>query len=142
MLNNINLCGRVCSSPELKVTPNGKYVTSFTIAVDRDFQSGGEKETDFIPIVLWGTTAQFAVKYFPKGKMMLVNGRLQVRKYTTQNGEKRSITEVIGNNIYFAGDKSKDGNYNSFKEISIPEVNNSFKEINIEVEDEDGDLPF
>lgn len=107
MLNNINLCGRLTDNIELKKTNSGKSVAQFTLAVDRDFSNNGERETDFINIVVWGGTAEFASTYFAKGKMMIVNGRLQTRKYQTQNGENRRVTEVVANNVYFAGDKAK-----------------------------------
>ena len=105
MLNNVNLCGRLTTDLELKQTPSGKAVTTFTLAVERDFQNNGEKESDFIQVVLWDKTAEFASKYFFKGSMMILSGRLQVRNYTNSNGEKRYVTEVVANNVYFAGDK-------------------------------------
>lgn len=108
MLNIVNLCGRTTANLELKKTTSGKDVVSFTLAVDRDYSSNGERETDFIPIVLWGNTAVFASKYFSKGQMMIVNGRLQVRNYTDKEGNKRTVTEVVANNVYFAGDKKQD----------------------------------
>ena len=107
MLNEIILQGRVTDAPELKTTNNGKYVTSFSLAVERDFSTGEEKETDFINIVAWNKTAEFVSKFFTKGKQMLVKGSLQVRKYQTQNGENRYATEVIADNVYFCGDKEK-----------------------------------
>lgn len=107
MLNVILLQGRLTETPELKVTPSGKYVTSFSLAVERDFSTNDEKETDFINIVVWNKTAEFVTKYFSKGKQMLVKGSLQVRKYQTQNGENRYATEVIADKVYFAGDKEK-----------------------------------
>ena len=108
MLNQINLCGRVTTDIEIKTTPSGKSVAQFNLAVERDFSNNdGERETDFIPVVVWGGTAEFASKYFSKGKMMIVGGRLQTRKYQTQNGENRYVTEVIANNVYFAGDRER-----------------------------------
>lgn len=126
MLNTILLQGRLTETPELKTTPSGKYVTSFSLAVERDFSTGDDKETDFINIVAWNKTAEFINKYFSKGKQMLVRGSLQVRKYQTQNGENRYATEVIAGKVWFAGDKEKDllqvvqGNleqYGDFEEI-------------------------
>ena len=108
MLNLIILQGRLTETPELKTTNSGKSVCSFSLAVERDFSTGGEKETDFINIVAWNKTAEFITKYFAKGKQMIVKGSLQVRKYQTQNGEKRNATEVIADNVYFSGDKGKD----------------------------------
>lgn len=114
MLNQVNLCGRTTTDLELKTTPNGVSVTSFTLAVERDYSSGEEKQADFINIVAWRGTAEFASKYFSKGKMMIVSGSLQVRNYTTKNGEKRYITEVVANNVYFAGDKAQNANTGEF----------------------------
>ena len=106
MLNEIILQGRLTEAPELKTTNSGKYVTSFSLAVERDFSTGDEKETDFINIVAWNKTAEFVSKYFTKGKQMIVTGSLQVRKYQTQSGENRYSTEVIANKVYFCGDKT------------------------------------
>ena len=106
MLNEIILQGRLTEAPELKTTNSGKYVTSFSLAVERDFSTGDEKETDFINIVAWNKTAEFVCKYFTKGKQMIVTGSLQVRKYQTQSGENRHATEVIANKVYFCGDKT------------------------------------
>ena len=108
MLNVIILQGRLTETPELKTTPSGKFVTSFSLAVERDFSTGDDKETDFINIVTWNKTAEFVTKYFSKGKQMLVKGSLQVRKYQTQNGDNRYATEVLADKVYFAGDKEKD----------------------------------
>ena len=132
MLNNINLCGRVTAPIELKKTNSGKSVAQFSLAVERDFTKDGEKETDFINIVVWGNTADFVSKYFTKGRMMLVNGRLRVRKFQTQNGENRYITEVLANNVYFAGDKAQD---NASNNTSVNAPAESYTEI-------DDDLPF
>lgn len=114
MLNNVNLCGRLVKDPEIRMTTNGTSVASFTIAVDRDYTSGEEKQTDFINIVAWKGTADFIGKYFTKGKLIIVNGSIQVRKYTTQNNENRYVTEVIAKNVYFAGDKTKDTQNGNF----------------------------
>ena len=105
MLNTVLLQGRLTDTPELKTTTTGKSVTSFSIAVERDFSTNGERETDFINIVAWNNTAEFISKYFNKGKQILVKGSLQVRKYQTQNGENRYSTEVLAEKVYFAGDK-------------------------------------
>lgn len=141
MLNNVNLCGRLVEFPELKKTPSDISVTSFSIAVDRDYTSGEEKQTDFIKIVAWRSTAEFICRYFGKGKMIIINGTLRARKYTTQNGENRYVTEVIANHVYFAGDKSEKPNVN-VQNDEAPQSNeqaNNFEEIS---EDIDDDLPF
>lgn len=110
MLNEIILQGRTTSDLELKTTNSGKSVCSFTLAVERDFSTGGEKATDFINIVTWNKTAEFVSRYFAKGKQMIVNGSLQTRKYQTQNGDNRTVTEVVAEKVYFAGDKAEQTN--------------------------------
>ncbi len=109
MLNRIILQGRFVSDPEMRRTGNGTAVTSFTIAVDRDFanQATGERETDFIDIVAWRNTAEFVNKYFTKGRMAVVQGRLQIRQYTDKDGNKRKAAEVVADSVYFA-DSNKD----------------------------------
>ncbi len=110
MLNKIFLMGRLVADPELKQTPNGVAVATFRIAVDRDFKNKEtqEKETDFVTIVAWRGTAEFVSRYFTKGRMAVVEGRLQIRPYTDRDGNKRSATEVVADNIYF-GDSRRDG---------------------------------
>lgn len=107
MLNIINLCGRLTADPELKATPNGVNVTQFTVAVDRDYSKGDDKKTDFIPVVAWRSTAEYVCKWFAKGKMIIVSGSLQVRQYTDKDGNKRYVSEVIADKVFFAGDKQK-----------------------------------
>ena len=108
MLNRIVLMGRLTRDPELRRTQSGTAVTSFTIACDRDFKAqSGEKETDFIDIVAWRGTAEFVSKYFAKGRMAIVEGRLQIRDWTDNNGGKRRSAEVVADNIYF-GDSKRD----------------------------------
>jgi single-strand DNA-binding protein len=107
MLNHIVLMGRLVRDPELRRTGNGTPVTSFTLAVDRDFSAGeaGEKETDFIDCVAWRKTAEFVSKYFTKGKMAVASGRLQIRSWNDKEGNKRRTAEVIADNVYFAESK-------------------------------------
>ena len=108
MLNRIILMGRLTRDPELRRTGSGTAVTSFSLAVDRDFKSqSGEKETDFIDIVAWRSTAEFVSKYFTKGRMAVVEGRLQLRDWTDRDGNKRRTAEVIADNVYF-GDSKRD----------------------------------
>lgn len=97
--------GRLTADPELKQTPNGVSVTSFTIAVDRDYAKTEEKMTDFINIVAWRGTAEFICKFFKKGRLIILSGSLQVRNYTTKEGEKRYVSEVVADKVYFAGDR-------------------------------------
>ena len=108
MLNRIILMGRLTRDPELRRTGSGTAVTSFSLAVDRDFKSqSGEKETDFIDIVAWRNTAEFVSKYFTKGRMAVVEGRLQIRDWKDKDGNNRHSAEVVADNIYF-GDSRKD----------------------------------
>lgn len=107
MLNRIILQGRMCSDPELRRTGTGTAVASFTLAVDRDFKSqNGQKETDFIDVTAWRNTAEFVSRYFTKGRMAVVSGRLQIRSWTDKDGNKRRTAEVVADNIYF-GDSQK-----------------------------------
>lgn len=111
MLNHIVLMGRLTRDPELRRTGSGIAVASFSLAVDRDFGSRetGEKETDFIDIVAWRNTAEFVSKYFTKGQLAIVSGRLQIRPWTDDNGNKRRSTEVVAEHVYFGGSKKESG---------------------------------
>lgn len=107
MLNHIAIMGRLCKDVELRHTGNNVPVASFTIAVDRDFKAaGGEKETDFVDIVAWRNTAEFASKYLSKGRMAVVSGRLQMRKWTDKDGNKRVSAEIVAENVYFGDSKN------------------------------------
>ena len=150
MLNKIILMGRLTRDPELRRTQSGTAVTSFSIAVDRDFKSqNGEKETDFIDIVAWRSTAEFVSKYFSKGRMAVVEGRLQIRDWTDRDGGKRRSAEVVADNVYF-GDSRREGSgdYGAAPAYSAPASgyasaapmggHSDFAEIG----EEDGELPF
>lgn len=107
MLNQIVLMGRLTRDPELRRTASGVAVTSFTLAVDRDYSGReGNKETDFIDCVGWRNTGEFVAKYFTKGQMAVVHGRLQIRGWTDNEGNKRRTAEVIAENVYFGGSKN------------------------------------
>ena len=111
MLNRAILMGRIIKSPELKTTPNGVSVIQISIAVDRDYTpKGQEKQTDFINVVAWRGTADFIAKHFEKGQLIALTGSIQTRSYTDNQGNKRSITEVIADQAYFAGSKKESGN--------------------------------
>ena len=107
MLNHITIMGRLTRDPELRRTGSGIAVASFTVAVDRDFsgRDGGEKETDFIDCVAWRQTGEFVSKYFTKGRMIVVSGRLQIRSWTDKEGNKRRTAEVVADNCYFGDSK-------------------------------------
>lgn len=109
MLNKIFIMGLLTRDPELRRTQNGTAVTSFTLAVDRDFKNAdGTKDTDFIDVVAWRTTAEFVSKYFSKGRMAVVEGRLQLRDWTDKDGNKRKTGEVVADRMYF-GDSKQEG---------------------------------
>lgn len=136
MLNKIFIMGRLTRDPELRRTQSGIAVTSFTLAVDRDFKSQrGEKETDFIDVVAWRTTAEFVAKHFSKGRMAVVEGRLQLRDWTDKDGNKRRNAEVLANNIYF-GDAKKgaDSGAKRYAGGQFVEVDEDF--------DADDDMPY
>ena len=150
MLNRIVLMGRLTRDPELRRTQSGTAVTSFTLAVDRDFKNAdGTKDTDFIDVVAWRNTAEFVSKYFSKGRMAVVEGRLQLRDWTDKDGNKRRNAEVLAENIYF-GDAKRDnagdmGGYSAAPSYTAPAGGYSgaarptgFTEI----DEDDGDLPF
>ena len=154
MLNRIILMGRLTRDPELRRTGSGTAVTSFSLAVDRDFKSqSGEKETDFIDIVAWRNTAEFVSKYFTKGRMAVVEGRLQIRDWTDKDGGKRRSAEVVADNVYF-GDSKRDaesagpysGGYSAPSGgrspapsgFGAPDMGDQFAELS----DDDGELPF
>ncbi len=115
MLNHITIMGRLTRDPELRRTGTGIAVASFTVAVDRDFgkNENGEKETDFIDCVAWRQTGEFVSKYFTKGSMIVVSGRLQIRGWTDKDGNKRRTAEVVADNVYF-GESRRSSEGNSF----------------------------
>ena len=149
MLNKIILMGRLTRDPELRRTQSGTAVTSFSLAVDRDFKSqNGEKETDFIDIVAWRSTAEFVSKYFTKGRMAVVEGRLQIRDWTDKDGGKRRSAEVVAENVYF-GDSKRDsaGDYSAAPAYGAPAHHASAAPMGgqsdfAEIGEEDGELPF
>ncbi len=110
MLNRIIIMGRLARDPELRRTQTGTPVASFRLAVDRDFKdkSTGERSTDWIDVVAWRATAEFVSRYFTKGRMAVVEGRLQMRDWTDKDGNKRTTAEVVAENVYF-GDSKRDG---------------------------------
>jgi len=146
MLNRIVIMGRLTRDPELRHTQTGTAVASFSLAVDRDFKSkeGGEKVTDFIDVVAWRQTGEFVSRYFTKGRMAVVEGRLQIRDWTDKEGGKRRSAEVVADNVYF-GESRKDNESGSYTPSPVsggsyapPPVNDQFSEL----DGDDGDLPF
>lgn len=129
MLNHITIMGRLTRDPELRQTANNVAVTSLTVAVDRDYGNGNDKQTDFINCIAWRNTAEFVSKYFKKGSMAVVSGRLQNREYDDKNGVKHTVSEIVVDNIYF-GDSKK----NNAETKTEPKFE--------EYKPDDGDLPF
>ena len=148
MLNHIIIMGRLTRDPELRRTGSGVAVASFTVAVDRDFapKDGGEKETDFIDCVAWRQTGEFVSKYFTKGRMAVVSGRLQIRSWTDKDGNKRRTAEIVADNVYF-GDSKRDGDSGSaysapasFGGYSAPSQSSASDFAMLD--DDDAQLPF
>ena len=160
MLNHIVIMGRLTRDPELRYTQTQTAVASFSVAVDSDFvpKDGGERQTDFIDCVAWRSTAEFVSKYFSKGSMVAVSGRLQMRDWTDREGNKRRSAEIVADNVYFgeskrsreenAGGYAARGGYDAAPQSSYnapsrsaaeaPAAGNAFAEL----DDDDGELPF
>ena len=153
MLNHIVLMGRLTRDPELRYTGSNVPVASVRIAVDRDFGrgEGGERQTDFIDVVAWRQTGEFVSKYFTKGSMIVVSGRLQMRDWTDRDGNKRTSAEVVADNVYFGDSKRRDDGGESARSSYAPRTpsqesferasgaaRNSFEDLS----DDDGELPF
>ena len=136
-LNHIALMGRLTKDPELRYTQTQKPVATFTLAVDRDYNPTGEKETDFPQIVAWNKTAEFVHQYITKGNMVIVTGRLQSREWTDKNDNKRVSWEVVADHVYFGESKKAEQ-----KPVSVaydePTTGGAFAELS----DSDGELPF
>ena len=140
MLNHIVLMGRLTRDPELRHTQSGTAVAGFSLAVERDFKGDtGDRETDFVDCVAWRSTAEFVSKYFTKGRMAIVEGRLQMRDWTDRDGNKRRSAEVVADHVYFGDSKREAGTapgqitaYQSSGEVDAFE----------ELKDDDGELPF
>ncbi len=139
MINVVVLTGRLTADPELKTTSSGISVCSFSIAVERRYRSGEERQVDFINIVAWRASAEFVSKYFKKGQMIAVEGSLQSRRYTDKDGHNRTAYEVVASNVQFADFKS---NSSSGNEDAAPVFNNSAESDFVELSGSDDDLPF
>ena len=154
MLNKVFIMGRLTRDPELRRTQTGTPVASFSLAVDRDFKdkSTGERTTDFIDVVAWRQTGEFVSRYFTKGRMAVVEGRLQIREWSDKDGNKRRTAEVVADNVYF-GDSRRDGDnggysaapgyaapsaYSAPSGYSVPAGDDQFAELS----NDDGELPF
>jgi single-strand DNA-binding protein len=144
MLNHITIMGRLTRDPELRRTGSGTAVASFTLAVDRDFsgKDGGEKETDFIDCTVWRNTAEFVSKYFTKGRMAVVSGRLQIRNWTDKEGNKRRSAEVVAENVYFGDSKREESSGSNYGGYNAPAYPAAPAQDFAQIEDDDGQLPF
>ena len=150
MLNHITIMGRFVRDPELRRTGSGIAVASFTLAVDRDYKasSGGEKEVDFIDCVAWRQTGEFVSKYFTRGRMAVVSGKLQIRSWTDKDGNKRRTAEVIAENVYFADSKTENASSGTQQAASASYGSPAYSAPNYPasdfamLEDDDAQLPF
>lgn len=140
MLNHITVMGRLVADPELRSTDSGTPVCSFRVACDRDYKpKDGERETDFINVVAWRSTAEFVSKFFSKGRAAIVDGRLQIRAYTDKEGNKRTAAEIVAGSVYFGDSKPKDGGEQEPPTYHGGELPDDFAP---DLEDDDDNLPF
>ena len=143
MLNRIILMGRLVADPDLKTLDSGTPVCSFRIACDRDFKNKdtGERDTDFVNCVAWRSTAEFVSRYFTKGRMIVVDGRLQVRPYTDRDGNKRQAVEIVAGSVYFGDSKSRgdEDNEPPAYQADGTDIPDNFDP---NLDEDDGDLPF
>ena len=146
MLNKVFIMGRLTRDPELRRTQSGTAVASFALAVERDFKDNatGKRETDFIDVVAWRQAAEFVSRYFTKGRMAVVEGRLQIRDWTDKDGNKRRTAEIVTEQVYF-GDSKRDENQTAGNQnadysgySAAPNAHQTFTELR----DDDGELPF
>ncbi len=141
MLNSIIIMGRLTADPELRTTTSGLSVTSFSVAVDRNYvRAGEEKKTDFLNVVAWRQQADFVTKYFRKGSMIAVQGSLQTRNYEDKNGNKRVAYDIVADQISFCGSKAETGSYNNDSGNVASYNNASVDDFSTVVNDDD--LPF
>lgn len=139
MLNVVAIMGRLARDPELRQTTTGKNVASFRIACDRGRRdANGQSQADWIDVVAWDRQAEFVCKYFQKGSLIVIDGRLQTRSYKDRDGNNRTAVEVVANNLNFAGPKSQQGNPEGGYASASGEPNVQFEPI----DDDEGDLPF
>ena len=142
MLNHIVIMGRLTRDPELRRTASGKAVASFTVAVDRDFSQGEQKDTDFIECVAWQKTGEFVSKYFQKGSMIVVSGRLQIRSWTDKDGNKRRTAEVVADAVYFGDSKKQESHTGFVPNEYVPASYSAPTSDYALLDDDDARLPF
>lgn len=143
MLNVVSLMGRLTADPELRRTPSDISVTTITIAVDRDYvRQGEERQTDFITVVCWRQAAELVCKYFKKGDMIAVNGRIQTRKYEDNQGNKRTAFEIVADAVHFTGSKRDSGSNLSPRNDAPPAPSFEAGSNDFEILGNDDDMPF
>lgn len=147
MYNKAIIVGRLTADPELRQTPNGVAVTSFSLAVDRPYTpKGGERQVDFLDIVAWRQTAEFICRYFSKGRPILIDGAIQTRQYTDKSGNSRRVWEIVADSAHFVGSKqetSANGEYSGMPaSLESPAGYSSGSVDDFAEMDDDGDLPF
>lgn len=144
MLNHIVIMGRLARDPELRHTQTGTPVATFRLAVDRDYKdkTTGERGTDWIDVVAWRGTGEFVSRYFTKGRMAVVDGRLQMREWTDKEGNRRTTAEVVADNVYFGDSKREDSGRNSFSDCPPEYGASQGKDQFFEMADDDRDIPF
>ena len=139
-MNIIAIKGRLVRDPEVRKTANDISVCTITVAVDRAYSSGGEKQTDFFDCVFWRQGAEFVSKYFSKGRMAVVEGRLQIRDWTDKAGNKRTTAEVVADNVYFADSKRSEPNENQKENFNA--LSGRLSDDFVPISEEDGEIPF
>lgn len=143
MLNVIAIQGRLARDPELRQTTTGKSVAAFTLAVDRGTKNAnGQRTADFIPVVAWDARAEFVCKYFTKGQMAAVDGRLQSRTYTAKDGTNRTVLEIVANNIHFCGSKAESAAPAGSPAAAAPAQGFAPVQEDWQLCEDEGDLPF
>ena len=148
MFNKVIMIGRLVNDIELKTTPSGVSVASFTLAVNRSYvKAGAERQADFIDVVAWRNTAEFAAKYFTKGRLMAIDGSLQTRTYEDKEGKKRKVSEVVAENIHFVDSKSNSGGNSSAPSFNVPDSTPVFESGSVSdfeeiLSSDDDELPF
>lgn len=141
-MNVVAIMGRLTAEPELRTTGSGTAVTSFTVAVDRNFRKAGEEvQTDFINVVAWRQTAEFVSRYFHKGSMIAVQGSIQTRNYEDKSGAKRTAVEIVADNVSFCGSKAESGTGNNTPNIAQPAFSQKGN-LDFSSAEIDGELPF
>ena len=142
MLNTAIIMGRLVADPELRSSTNGTSVTSFTVAVERSYKQGDERQADFIDVVAWKQTAEFITKYFRKGSMIAIQGTIQTRTYEDRNGNKRKAVEIVAQTVSFCGEKAERNSTTAERENTKPAQTPAQTSAPVEIDYDEDDLPF